>query len=50
MVSPIASETMAMVLAVNCPAQAPIVGRQSRSMPSSVAWSISPVMKPPTAS
>ena len=39
-----------MVLAVNCPAQAPIVGRQFRSIPASVALSISPVMKPPTAS
>ena len=50
MVNPIASDTMPMVLAVNWPAQAPMVGRHDRSMPSSVAASISPVMKPPTAS
>ena len=50
MVSPIASETIPMVLAVNWPAQAPMVGRQARSMRSSVAPSISPVMKLPTAS
>ena len=50
MVSPIASDTIAMVFAVNWPAQAPMVGRQARSIPSSVASSISPVMKPPTAS
>ena len=43
-VSPSASDTIAIVLAVNCPAQAPIVGRQARSSRASVASSISPVM------
>ncbi|MNS97250.1 hypothetical protein D3C72_1315760 [compost metagenome] len=32
---PSASDTMPMVLAVNCPAQAPAVGRQARLMASS---------------
>jgi len=49
-VRPMASDTIPMVLAVNCPAQAPIVGRHDRSIPVSVASSTSPVMNPPTAS
>ncbi len=50
MVRPIASETIPIVFAVNCPAHAPMDGRQARSIRSSVALSISPVMKLPTAS
>jgi hypothetical protein len=47
---PGASDTIAIVLAVNCPAQAPTVGRQERSSRASVASSIAPVSTVPTAS
>ena len=47
---PSASEMLAMVLAVNMPAQAPSVGQALRSMASSVSWSMVPAARAPTAS
>ena len=47
---PMASPTEAMVLAVNMPAQLPIVGQAARSMASNSSSSMSPTAWAPTAS
>ena len=47
---PNASETIAIVFAVNCPAQAPVVGKHARSSPSNSSSVISLFIKAPTAS
>jgi hypothetical protein len=49
-VRPSTSDTIAMVFAVNCPAQAPIVGLQTRSISSRPLSSSAPVITAPTAS
>ncbi len=48
--SPIASETQAMVLAVNCPPQAPAEGQATRSSASSALSDICAFWCQPTAS
>ena len=47
---PMASPTAAMVLAVNIPAQLPMVGQAARSIDSSSSSSMSPTAWAPTAS
>ena len=47
---PSASAAIAIVLAVNWPAQAPIEGSAQRSMTASSAFSTVPASTPPTAS